>query len=267
MPTCAKRPQSPQEISTLLYFSANIINVWTPWWGCVHIVGIHLFNICFIDNVRWRTLVLYFFALFQICTLCTVRWLEWSWPGPCRVGPPPRTSSWRSPASWLWRAAPEPSWSITDLVLTPSRARVRPPPPHDAALVLFVAMKWSQGWRNSGGPVSLQPLPFGVAGMATICNMGAEIGATTSVFPYNHRMKTYLEKTGRGGEPSPPTATSIVINIIKGMFCLLHVYDVCHKFLISCFIYLLTSFPITAGIFFCYRYRQRPFLFLTKTRQ
>lgn len=35
--------------------------------------------------------------------------------------------------------------------------------------------------------------------MATICNMGAEIGATTSVFPYNHRMKTYLEKTGRGG--------------------------------------------------------------------
>ncbi|CAI9577565.1 unnamed protein product [Staurois parvus] len=36
-------------------------------------------------------------------------------------------------------------------------------------------------------------------GMATICNMGAEIGATTSVFPYNHRMKTYLEKTGRSG--------------------------------------------------------------------
>ncbi|KAL4647849.1 aconitate hydratase, mitochondrial [Arapaima gigas] len=35
-------------------------------------------------------------------------------------------------------------------------------------------------------------------GMATICNMGAEIGATTSIFPYNHRMKTYLEKTGRG---------------------------------------------------------------------
>uniref|UniRef100_A0A670K8X9 Aconitate hydratase, mitochondrial n=1 Tax=Podarcis muralis TaxID=64176 RepID=A0A670K8X9_PODMU len=33
--------------------------------------------------------------------------------------------------------------------------------------------------------------------MATICNMGAEIGATTSVFPYNSRMKTYLSKTGR----------------------------------------------------------------------
>ena len=37
------------------------------------------------------------------------------------------------------------------------------------------------------------------SGMATICNMGAEIGATTSMFPYNHRMRTYLEKTGRGG--------------------------------------------------------------------
>ncbi|CAG0919628.1 unnamed protein product [Notodromas monacha] len=34
-------------------------------------------------------------------------------------------------------------------------------------------------------------------GMATICNMGAEIGATTSVFPYNHRMRDYLVATGR----------------------------------------------------------------------
>lgn len=34
-------------------------------------------------------------------------------------------------------------------------------------------------------------------GMATICNMGAEIGATTSVFPYNFRMKKYLDSTGR----------------------------------------------------------------------
>uniref|UniRef100_A0A2K6A8N2 Aconitate hydratase, mitochondrial n=1 Tax=Mandrillus leucophaeus TaxID=9568 RepID=A0A2K6A8N2_MANLE len=35
------------------------------------------------------------------------------------------------------------------------------------------------------------------AGMVTICNIGAEIGATTSVFPYNHRMKKYLSKTSR----------------------------------------------------------------------
>ncbi|XP_014216722.1 aconitate hydratase, mitochondrial-like [Copidosoma floridanum] len=34
-------------------------------------------------------------------------------------------------------------------------------------------------------------------GMATICNMGAEIGATTSVFPYNDRMKDYLKSTKR----------------------------------------------------------------------
>ena len=35
-------------------------------------------------------------------------------------------------------------------------------------------------------------------GKATITNMGAEIGATTSVFPYDARMARYLEATGRG---------------------------------------------------------------------
>nr|AYV89243.1 putative aconitate mitochondrial [Tetranychus evansi] len=34
-------------------------------------------------------------------------------------------------------------------------------------------------------------------GMGTICNMGAEIGATTSVFPYNSRMRDYLIATER----------------------------------------------------------------------
>lgn len=34
-------------------------------------------------------------------------------------------------------------------------------------------------------------------GMGTICNMGAEIGATTSLFPYNHRMRDYLVATKR----------------------------------------------------------------------
>lgn len=34
-------------------------------------------------------------------------------------------------------------------------------------------------------------------GMGTICNMGAEIGATTSVFPYNKRMYEYLASTNR----------------------------------------------------------------------
>ena len=36
-------------------------------------------------------------------------------------------------------------------------------------------------------------------GMATICNMGAEIGATTSLFPFNSRMADYLKATKRDG--------------------------------------------------------------------
>ncbi|KAI8915062.1 aconitate hydratase [Entophlyctis helioformis] len=35
-------------------------------------------------------------------------------------------------------------------------------------------------------------------GMATICNMGAEVGATSSVFPYTASMHRFLEATGRG---------------------------------------------------------------------
>ena len=40
-------------------------------------------------------------------------------------------------------------------------------------------------------------LTFLLLGMGTICNMGAEIGATTSVFPFNSRMADYLKATGR----------------------------------------------------------------------
>jgi aconitate hydratase len=35
-------------------------------------------------------------------------------------------------------------------------------------------------------------------GMGTICNMGAEIGATTSMFPFNNSMGDYLRATNRG---------------------------------------------------------------------
>jgi aconitate hydratase len=35
-------------------------------------------------------------------------------------------------------------------------------------------------------------------GKGTITNMGAELGATTSIFPYDERMRLYLESTGRG---------------------------------------------------------------------
>jgi homoaconitase len=34
-------------------------------------------------------------------------------------------------------------------------------------------------------------------GMATICNMGAEVGATTSIFPFSSRMIPYLDATNR----------------------------------------------------------------------
>jgi aconitate hydratase len=34
-------------------------------------------------------------------------------------------------------------------------------------------------------------------GKGTICNMGAEVGATCSLFAYDQKMKTYLENTGR----------------------------------------------------------------------
>lgn len=35
-------------------------------------------------------------------------------------------------------------------------------------------------------------------GLATIANMGAEVGATTSTFPYTSRMQAYLHATRRG---------------------------------------------------------------------
>ncbi|ORX40896.1 aconitate hydratase [Kockovaella imperatae] len=35
-------------------------------------------------------------------------------------------------------------------------------------------------------------------GLATIANMGAEVGATTSTFPYSENMRSYLQATGRG---------------------------------------------------------------------
>jgi len=34
-------------------------------------------------------------------------------------------------------------------------------------------------------------------GKGTICNMGAEVGATTSIFPFDEKMATYLQATGR----------------------------------------------------------------------
>jgi len=44
-------------------------------------------------------------------------------------------------------------------------------------------------------------------GMATICNMGAEVGATTSIFPFSESMVPYLEATGRAS----------IVDAIKGI--------------------------------------------------
>ena len=35
--------------------------------------------------------------------------------------------------------------------------------------------------------------------MGTICNMGAEIGATTSIFPFGPSMARFLNATNRSG--------------------------------------------------------------------
>lgn len=36
-----------------------------------------------------------------------------------------------------------------------------------------------------------------LVGLATVANMGAEVGATTSTFPYTPSMRAYLNATGR----------------------------------------------------------------------
>ena len=45
-------------------------------------------------------------------------------------------------------------------------------------------------------------------GKATICNMGAEVGATTSLFPFDLNMATYLRATGRDDVAGWATAVS-----------------------------------------------------------
>ena len=53
------------------------------------------------------------------------------------------------------------------------------------------------------GTVSLS-----ATGKATICNMGAEVGATTSLFPYDDRMAAYLNATGRAEVADMATAVA-----------------------------------------------------------
>lgn len=53
-------------------------------------------------------------------------------------------------------------------------------------------------------------------GMATICNMGAEIGATTSVFPFTPAMADYLRATDRAGIASEAERISAFLRAEEG---------------------------------------------------
>jgi aconitate hydratase len=53
-------------------------------------------------------------------------------------------------------------------------------------------------------------------GMGTICNMGAEIGATTSLFPFNARQQAYLEATGRAGIASEAQKYAALLRADEG---------------------------------------------------
>lgn len=53
-------------------------------------------------------------------------------------------------------------------------------------------------------------------GMGTICNMGAEIGATTSLFPFNHRMADYLKATGRADLATLATQHASLLSADEG---------------------------------------------------
>ena len=49
---------------------------------------------------------------------------------------------------------------------------------------------------------------FSATGKGTICNMGAEIGATTSLFPYDEAMSRYLNATNREATAKAANAVS-----------------------------------------------------------
>lgn len=88
-------------------------------------------------------------------------------------------------------------YGITVLVSRPSRAE-------SFACVVDVILKVAGILTVKGGTGAIVEYTgpgvesLSCTGMGTICNMGAEIGATTSVFPFNSRMEDYLNATKRG---------------------------------------------------------------------
>ena len=70
--------------------------------------------------------------------------------------------------------------------------------PKDVILFLAGALSVSGGTNSIIEYFGPGTRSISCTGKATITNMGAELGATTSVFPYDERMARYLEATGRG---------------------------------------------------------------------
>lgn len=52
-----------------------------------------------------------------------------------------------------------------------------------------------------------------LSGLATISNMGAEVGATTSAFPYTASMRSYLHATGRLVNCSPLNSNFVFLMV------------------------------------------------------
>jgi aconitate hydratase len=70
--------------------------------------------------------------------------------------------------------------------------------PKDVILTLAAALTVTGGTNAVLEYFGPGTAAISATGKATIANMGAELGATTSVFPFDERMVTYLAATGRG---------------------------------------------------------------------
>lgn len=72
--------------------------------------------------------------------------------------------------------------------------------------------------------------------MATICNMGAEIGATTSVFPYNRRMADYLKATNREAIAQEANKVEkVLLNSDASKFTAIYLkLEICFEFFCRC---------------------------------
>jgi len=69
--------------------------------------------------------------------------------------------------------------------------------PKDIILRLLAQLTCSGGTNRVFEYFGEGAATLSATGKSTICNMGAELGATTSLFPFDLRMKSYLESCGR----------------------------------------------------------------------